>query len=560
LGPLSLAQTRKLIWRLPGLDALTGAQQQRARTDVGGHPRALEYLDALLRHGGARFDDVTDRLERLLSERGIPDPRQWIADLHAAADDDPKLAQDRLVGRALAETITLTANDTLLERLIGLLDPDTRHLLIGAAVYRNPVDELALVCRSVVPRPIEADPDRDRRLVELSEKLVGALAAGRLTDDLTSLGFSSEQLPQLSADVATVFGPPPTNDTVAPRLATLGTLGLLTPLPSPVDGSATYVVHRWTATALGRLHPEATAEAHRLAAAYYTWLTNADGRPPTDLAGLSCQLEARYHHHAAGDLEAAVELSYAIRDQLHTWAAWDWEAGICRETLAWLPPGSYDTAAFTHQLGVIAQLRGDYGEAEQYFRQAKAVAEALGDPATTAASHHHLGMLAQARGDYQEAERRYRLALTINQESGNQLNIASSHLQLGMLAQAQGNYQKAKRGYLLALAINEKLGHQANIASNCHQLGMLAQAQGHYSEAMAHYERALGICKQLGDPAGAASCHHQLGCLAHIAGDYERAEHRYEKALTISEDLGNRPAAAAAYGTARHARVRPGRL
>ena len=53
LGPLSLAETRKLIWRLPALDALPAADQQRAHAMVGGHPRTLEYLDALLRGGDA---------------------------------------------------------------------------------------------------------------------------------------------------------------------------------------------------------------------------------------------------------------------------------------------------------------------------------------------------------------------------------------------------------------------------------------------------------------------------------------------------------------------------
>jgi hypothetical protein len=55
LGPLSFAETRKLLWRLPGLDALGREEQLRAYTDVGGHPRALEYLDVLLRGGESRF-------------------------------------------------------------------------------------------------------------------------------------------------------------------------------------------------------------------------------------------------------------------------------------------------------------------------------------------------------------------------------------------------------------------------------------------------------------------------------------------------------------------------
>lgn len=39
LGPLSFAETRKMLWRLPALDALTGTQRRRTYTDLGGHPR-----------------------------------------------------------------------------------------------------------------------------------------------------------------------------------------------------------------------------------------------------------------------------------------------------------------------------------------------------------------------------------------------------------------------------------------------------------------------------------------------------------------------------------------
>jgi hypothetical protein len=105
--------------------------QQRAHALVGGHPRTLEYLDALLRGGTAVFPDVAVRLESALDRRGIGDPRQW---LHGVQGD---------LDRALAETITLAADDVLLDSLLATMQdaPPARELIGRLAVYRRPVDK-----------------------------------------------------------------------------------------------------------------------------------------------------------------------------------------------------------------------------------------------------------------------------------------------------------------------------------------------------------------------------------------------------------------------------------
>jgi AAA ATPase domain len=128
LGPLSWEETRKLISRLPGLDDLDPRQQYRAWIDVGGHPRSLEYLDALLRGGVARFDDIAQRMEATLTKRGVRNPKQWLHDAKGNPD------------RALAETITMTVDEILLDRLLERLEnmPLARELLLGVSVYRLP--------------------------------------------------------------------------------------------------------------------------------------------------------------------------------------------------------------------------------------------------------------------------------------------------------------------------------------------------------------------------------------------------------------------------------------
>jgi hypothetical protein len=155
--PLSLAETRKLLWSLPRLDrhAADLDAQQRIWQTVGGHPRALEYLDALLPANGGdlagrgRFADITRRLHHAVETRlGAAGTAAW-------------LAQQRTLDAALADTVTLAADDVLLtEQLtrLGAVEGAVR-LLAGISVYREPVDVNGLLFQIGVANP-DADPNQ----------------------------------------------------------------------------------------------------------------------------------------------------------------------------------------------------------------------------------------------------------------------------------------------------------------------------------------------------------------------------------------------------------------
>ncbi|MDB5910589.1 MAG: Tetratricopeptide 2 repeat protein, partial [Massilia sp.] len=317
LGPLSWAETRKLMWRLPALDALPAADRRRAWAAVGGHPRTLEYLDAVLRGGNARFDDVRERLEELLERRGISDPGAWFRQVGGRLDS------------ALAEAVTLAVDDTLLHELVGLLDGFTREVLVGVSVFRLPVDRVGLAWS--VSTPIPPDPQRDQRLQRLDDLLRRVRGANPQAgwDDL---GLPLEELGQARADVASLSGAPITEpEGMDGAVEVLMRLGLLAPA-SPAgtaraEGEAPLVlVHRWTAGTLARPHlttPEHLTAAHTAAAAFWTW--GVQTRPQSAEQDVVELVEARYHLHAAGDLDGAVSATDWICEKLHTWGAWAWE-------------------------------------------------------------------------------------------------------------------------------------------------------------------------------------------------------------------------------------------
>ena len=125
-----------MIWRLPGLYGLGREERTRAYADVGGHPRSLEYLDALLRSGrpdqpaGARggrrpFDDIADRMESVLRGRGIDTPDAWIP------------AAGRTVDDAVAEAVACISAEVLLDRLYVRLGGTFRWRAICSSPRRS---------------------------------------------------------------------------------------------------------------------------------------------------------------------------------------------------------------------------------------------------------------------------------------------------------------------------------------------------------------------------------------------------------------------------------------
>jgi tetratricopeptide (TPR) repeat protein len=540
LGPLSLAETRKLIWRLPGLDALSPADRHRAYTDVGGHPRALEYLDALLRGGRARFPDIAERMETALETRGIHDPERWLANVEGDLDT------------ALAETVTLAVDDILLDTLLDQLEnvPGARQLLDGLAAYRTPVDHTGAAWQlSQLTTPPEPEPDLLQRLQTVNTQITQARAAGAGPEN--GYGLPPETVAEHEAVRRELQRPPVDLDTQGgTALKRLLELGLVSPAPAPQDEPGSrpsgLTVHHWTADALRqRAHPDTLKAAHRRAAAYWQWRVNV--WPQSRADDITQLIEVRNHHHEAGDLDQADTATQYVCSQLHTWGAWDWEQRLIEETLTWVPAHSSPAAAYIHQLGIVAQSRGDYAQAEERYRASLTIKEELGNRSGIATSYHQLGIIAQLRGDYAQAEERYRASLTILEELGDRSGIATSYHQLGRIAQERGDYAQAEERYRASLTILEELGNRSGIATSYHQLGMIAELRGDYAQAEERYRASLTILEELGDRSGIASSYHQLGMIAQLRGDYAQAEERYRASLTILEELGDRSGIATSY-------------
>ncbi len=192
-----------------------------------------------------------------------------------------------------------------------------------------------------------------------------------------------------------------------------------------------------------------------------------------------------------------------------------------------------------HQLGNVAQDRGDLDQADDWYRKSLTIREELGNRPGMAESYHQLGIVAQKRGDLDEADDWYRKSLTILEELGDRPGMATSYHQLGNVAQERGDLDQADDWYRKSLTIKEKLGNRPGMASSYHQLGIVAQDRGALDQADDWYRKSLTIFEELGNRPGMARSYHQLGIVAYLRGDLDQADGWYRKSLAIKEELGS---------------------
>ncbi len=572
LGPLSRAETGKLMWRLPALDALRPDERDRAYADVGGHPRALEYLDALLHGQRARFADVADRMEAALRNRGIADPSRWLA------------SGVRDLNRALAETATLIVDDVLVDRLVIRLQsfPLALKLFVAASVFRTPVDAMGLnwaVAESLGPGP---DPDREARVIDAYTRLAAAQEASSAFT-LEQLDLPAGLLAQLQRDCA-AGSRPEERAGLARAIEALLDMSLLSQASGSPASDPQYLVHRWTAQGLRSLvqtgmaslvDPAELTEAHRRAAAYYEWRADVWPDAVADL------LEARHHYQQAGEHQSAAAVSMRAAAILFRWGAFNQLRRLCAETRAGLGGVGIESCELLYWQSRAAQAQGDLDSADGLCREALALARQLDDTRWTAMSLERLASIAADHSAYDAALRDYHTALDLARELSDAVIEARCYQGIGAVALAKGNDDEAKRwsqgalnsysggrlrrlqmiidgrrqlaGLARALGDTEtasrliRSGFAAaddleQIAGQSQlQIGTVALRRDDLGDAEAAFTEARRIAERSRNLVMRKDCYLQLGLIFQRRGALSLAQESYQRYIDLADDMGDRP-------------------
>jgi tetratricopeptide (TPR) repeat protein len=529
LGPLSRAETDKLMWRLPALGALERPQRDQAYADVGGHPRALEYVDALLRGGRTPFSQIADRMEDALRARGITDPTAWLAGGAGKLD------------HAVAETVTLIVDDILVDRLLARLlsFPLARQLFVAASVFRAPVDANGLnwaVAETLEPAP---DPDRTARIRWVYQQLESAQREGT--------GFILDDLklpPELLAEVRQARdagGQPSSRPGLEEAIKELLSLSLLSAAPGYDDANPHYLVHRWTARGLQALIRDDMAalvdtadlvQAHRRAADYHEWRATSRREALADL------LEARHHWRESDEPERAAAVTLRACAIMFRWGEYQQIRQLCEQAIADVPEAGQLACELLHMQSKAEQALGQLGAAEALARDSLEIAEANSNARWEALGHEQLASVAAAGHDHQRARDAYGTALALAREAGEPVLEVRCYLGFGAVALALGNDDEATRFSEAARDYARmETYRQYTLLEGTPELAALAMAMGDRATAdrlTAEDAERRRNAADLKSIIGRSWL--QLGQLHLRRDDPERAAQAFREAMTVATD------------------------
>ncbi|MEU8135933.1 BTAD domain-containing putative transcriptional regulator [Streptodolium elevatio] len=177
----------------------------------------------------------------------------------------------------------------------------------------------------------------------------------------------------------------------------------------------------------------------------------------------------------------------------------------------------------TEQLGLLAEIAGDYAEAARLHRDALRVAEELHLWVEASFRLARLGRIALLTGELDQADdfhsRAVRLAAEQSHRPAEQ--FAATGLAIG--ARRRGDHARAEELLRPWVAWNRRLGVAAGEALVLTLLGLVAEQRGDAEAATSLHLEGYTAAARTGDPRAVAFALEGLAGARSLAGDHERA-------------------------------------
>ncbi len=226
-------------------------------------------------------------------------------------------------------------------------------------------------------------------------------------------------------------------------------------------------------------------------------------------------------------LEVATEVGDAVLagEALNTLAGFDFESGamdVARDRFyraLELGGASPELRGRIEQnLGILANIRGDHGEALAHYQQSLFAFQRTGDDHGCAIAYHNLGMVSADRAQWDEADEYFRRCLEITAAVGDVHLTGLGLLNRSEVQLARQRYGDAKSDAEAALRIFDRLGTRLDKADAYKVIGRVYRETGQLALAEARLTGAIELAVSTDSALSEAEASRELALLYQAMG------------------------------------------
>jgi tetratricopeptide (TPR) repeat protein/tRNA A-37 threonylcarbamoyl transferase component Bud32 len=190
-------------------------------------------------------------------------------------------------------------------------------------------------------------------------------------------------------------------------------------------------------------------------------------------------------------------------------------------------------------LGNSFLLRGEYGDAEKFYKQALELAERDNGRLNEAVARFHLGSLRSLQRNTDEALRYIEPAVAFLQKGGYRKWLSQALTLLARVHRDRGEYEAALQALKDQLQLGEQIGDPSQVALAHQEIGSVLAAQEQYPDAFDHFDESCKIKRSLNATVSLGYALMYRGDVLWQMGRYKEARAALAEATPIAEGSGN---------------------
>ena len=188
-------------------------------------------------------------------------------------------------------------------------------------------------------------------------------------------------------------------------------------------------------------------------------------------------------------------------------------------------------------LGIVELHSGRMEDARITFQKALMLAESVRD--IRARIEGNLGIVAQVEGDFSEALAHYHRSLDASRQAGDEHSCAIAHVNLAITATQLGKYDLADEHFNTCREIAERTGDVFLTAACMVNHAEVHIARQRYEDARRDAESSLATFDQLGARADKAQAYRVIGVVYRETGRLALAESRLRSSIDLARASGS---------------------